>query len=107
MQIADLDRRVTLESPTRVTNTYGEEKISNSTYREVWAKVDWEGGRTNEESEKITATAKVIFYIRNLDLPLLTTNTRIEFDSKYYYIHVINQIEGREQFLEILTEEKF
>lgn len=111
MQIADLDRRITLENQTRLSNDYGEETVSYSTYREVWAKVDWQGGGINEESAKITATGKVVFYIRNLDLELLTTNTRIEFDdgvdSQYYYIHVINQIEGREQFLEILTEHKY
>ena len=106
MQIADLDRRITLENPTRFTDTYGEEILTYAFYREVWAKADWEGGGINEESEKITATSKLIFYIRNLDLADFTTDTRIEFDSKYYYIHVINQIEGREQFMEILTEQK-
>tara|TARA_R110000824_G_scaffold19865_1_gene76039 strand:+ start:444 stop:770 length:327 start_codon:yes stop_codon:yes gene_type:complete len=106
IQISDLDRRIDLQSPTRSANSYGEQTITYTAYRTVWAKVDWEGGGMNEESEKLTGTSKVTFYIRNLDLLHLTTETRILFDTKYYYIHVINEIEGRKKFVEILTEEK-
>ena len=112
MTIGELDRRIIIESPIVSTNSYGEVELDSWVEaRTVWAKVEWDGGSEGNVTDKITATTKVNFYIRNLDLELLTTNTRIEFDdgvdSQYYYIHVINQIEGREQFLEILTEHKY
>ena len=105
MQIADLDRRVTFENPTKTANNYGEETLDWSTYKTVWAKIDWKGGGENEESEKLTATSKVVFHVRNIDLANLTTETRINYDSKYYYVRAINEI-GREQFFEIMTEQK-
>ena len=46
------------------------------------------------------------FFIRNLDLADLTEKTRISYDSKLYYIQAINEIEGRESFLEIITEQR-
>ena len=49
--------------------------------------------------------AKVIFFIRNLDIAI-TKNLRILYQSKYYYVKVVNEIEGREAFLEIETEQR-
>ena len=118
MLIGELDRRITIEYPVRSTNNYGEAAVSEwSTFRTVWAKVDWAGGSETNETDKITATTKVDFYIRNLDLDTFlngddapTMAHRINFSpegsAKYYYIHNIEQIEGRERFLKITTEEK-
>ena len=105
MQIGDLDRRIVLEAPTKVSNTYGEETLTWATYRTVWAKVDWKGGSEKVEKEKITATSKVLFYIRNLDISI-NEEYRISYDSKYYYINVINEIDGRDRFLELETDNK-
>jgi len=118
MLIGDLDRRIIIEQPTVSINNYGEVAIDSwIEVRTVWAKVEWVGGSEGEDSDKITATTKVNFYIRNLDLDnfvsgsgAATMSHRIKFTSegvaKYYYLHNVEQIEGRERFLKIITEEK-
>ena len=106
MQIGHLDRRVTLQNYSTTRNGYGELIESYSDYRTVWAKVDFTGGSQSDEFDRITAISKVKFFIRNLDLANLTEKTRISYDSKLYYIQAINEIEGRESFLEIITEQR-
>ena len=118
MLIGELDRRISIEQPTVSPNSYGEAEVDSwSEIREVWAKVDWVGGSETYETDKITATTKVDFYIRNLDLDnfmngsgVPTMSHRIKFTSegvaKYYYLHNVEQIEGRERFLKITTEQK-
>jgi len=105
MQIGELDRRITLESVVKTTNDYGEEVLSWNTYLTVWAAVEWNGGMENEESDKITATSKVVFTVRNIGNAVDETY-RILYKTKYYYIQAINEIDGREMFLELLTEQK-
>lgn len=105
MQIGDLDRRIIIEVPTKTANSYGEETLSWATYRTVWAKMEWKGGMEKEETQKITATTKLVFTVRNLDISINEQN-RISYDGQYYYIKVINEIEGRESFLELETEQK-
>ena len=106
MQIGHLDRRVTLQNYSTTRNVYGELIESYSDYRTVWAKVDFTGGSQSDEFDRITAISKVKFFIRNLDLADLTEKTRISYDSKLYYIQAINEIEGRDSFLEIITEQR-
>ena len=118
MTIGELDRRITIESPSVASNSYGEVAVDSwIEHRIVWAKVEWVGGSETDETNKITATTKVNFYIRNLDLDAFlngstgpTMGYRINFSpqgtAKYYYIHNVEQIEGRERFLKIITEEK-
>ena len=106
MTIGELDRRIILQNPTATANGYGEQTFTWADYRTVWSHVNWKGGSRSDESDLITSTTKVVFTIRNLDISGLTNTTRIFFDSKYYFIHAIKQIDGREQFLEIETEEK-
>ena len=120
MTIGELDRRVTLEYPSVAANTYGEEAISSwATFRTVWAKAEWDDGSESEEADELTATSKVKFYIRNLGMDDFlngvnapTMRHRIKFiaagnsTNKYYYIHSVEQIEGRDRFLKLNTEEK-
>lgn len=105
MQIGDLDRRIIIEVPTKTANSYGEETLSWATYRTVWAKMEWKGGSEKEETQRITATSKICFYIRNLEISINEQN-RINYNGEYYYINVINEIEGREKFLELETQKK-
>ena len=105
MQIGQLDRRIVLESPTLVANSYGEETITWSDYLTVWAMVEWKGGSEKEESDKLTAKSKVVFTVRNLG-NLVDETYRILYKTKYYYIQAINEIDGREMFLELLTENR-
>ena len=118
MTIGELDRRIDIQFPTISSNTYGGTVIDEWTiYRTVWAKMDWVGGDEKNQTDKITAITKIDFFIRNLDVDDFIAGTqaptmswRIKYTdggiAKYYYIHNIEQIEGRDAFMKITTEEK-
>ena len=108
MTIGELDRRVLIETlDTPSPNNYGELTRSYSTFRTVWANVEWKGGSEGtDQSEKITGMTKLHVYIRNLDMGNLTLQSRIDYDGKQYFSKVINQIDGRDAFLEIICENK-
>ena len=49
---------------------------------------------------------KLHIYIRNLDMSNLSLQSRLTYDGKQYVPKVINQIDGRTAFLEIICENK-
>tara|TARA_R100000742_G_C4276994_1_gene98485 strand:- start:1449 stop:1817 length:369 start_codon:yes stop_codon:yes gene_type:complete len=121
MTIGELDRRITIQFPTPASNDFGEVQEGEWTdFRTVWAKIDWAGGSIKNQTDKITGITKVDFYIRNLDLANWlqvlqadagpTLSWRIKYTQntldKYYYVHNIEEIEGRDAFLKITTEQK-
>jgi len=107
MTIGELDRRVRIYSVSTTANVYGELTRAYSLFREVWASVEWKGGTEKlDESDKITGMTKLHVYIRNLDMGSLNLQSRIDYDSKQYFVKVINQIDGRDAFLEIICENK-
>lgn len=107
MTIGELDRRISIYSVDTTPNNYGELTRAYSFFREVWAKIEWKGGTEGtDESDKITGMTKLHVYIRNLDMINLNLQSRIDYDNKKYFPVVINQIEGREAFLEIICENK-
>ncbi len=106
MQIGELDRRIELYNPTTTANDYGELTSSYSLYTARWASILWKGGNEGEEGEKITGMSKVHFYIRNQSLANLTLQTKVTYDSKDYYLKVINQVDGRKGFIELIGENK-
>ena len=107
MLIGELYRRILFYNPTTAANSYGEKAISSwSLYTTRWANVLWKGGDEGEEGEKITGMSKVHFYIRNQSLGSLTLQTKIKFDGKEYFIKVINEVDGRQGFLELIAENK-
>ena len=122
MTIGELDRRITLEYPKFASTAYGDVIADGYlAWRTVWAKVEWVGGSETNETDKITAITKVNFYIRNLDLDEFisgsggsldnpTMSWRLEYMDgglkKKYYIHNVEQIEGRDAFMKIITQEK-
>ena len=109
MTIGELDRRVVIQYPVYGNTDYGE-----------FVEGDWTGGSIKNQTDKITGITKVDFYIRNLDLkgwlqgtqadagPTLSWRIKYTQDDivKYYYVHNIEQIEGRDAFLKITTEQK-
>ena len=107
MTIGELDRRVIIETISTSANNYGELTRSYSTFRTVWAAIEWKGGTEKlDESDKITGMTKLHVYIRNLDMSNLSLQSRLTYDSKYYFPKVINQIDGRGEYLEIICENK-
>lgn len=107
MTIGELDRRIEIYNVSTSANSYGELTRSYSLFRTVWAAIEWKGGTEKmDESDKITGMTRLHVYIRNLDMSNLSLQSKIVYDSKDYFIKVINQIEGRTQFLEIICENK-
>ena len=107
MTIGELDRRVVIENVTVSRNSYGELERAYESFRTVWAAIEWRGGSEGvDQSEKITGMTKLHIYIRNLDMSNLTLQSRLTCDGKYYFPKVINQIDGRTAFLEIICENK-
>ena len=105
MTIGELDRRVSIYSLGTERNTYGELIRSYSLLREVWAALLWKGGSEGQDqSDKITGMTKLHVYIRNLDMGSLTLQSKIIYDSKDYFPKVINEVDGRQGFLEIICE---
>jgi head-tail adaptor len=107
MTIGELDRRVEIYNVSTSRNDYGELTRSYSLFRRVWAAIEWKGGTEKmDESSKITGMTRLHIYIRNLDMSNLTLQSKIVYDSKDYFPKVINQIDGRTAFLEIICENK-
>lgn len=107
MTIGELDRRVSIYSVSTSANSYGELTRSYSLLRTVWAAIEWKGGTEKmDESDKITGMTRLHIYIRNLDMSNLTLQSKLVYDSKDYFPKVINQIDGRTAFLEIICENK-
>lgn len=107
MTIGELDRRVRIYSVSTTANVYGELTRAYSLFREVWASVEWKGGSEGtDQSEKITGMTKLHVYIRNLDMGSLNLQSRIDYEGKQYFPKVINQIDGRDAFLEVICENK-
>jgi len=107
MTIGELDRRVVIENVTVSRNSYGELERAYESFRTVWAAIEWKGGsEKTDESSKITGMTRLHIYIRNLDMSNLSLQSRLTYNGKYYFPKVINQIDGRTAFLEIICENK-
>lgn len=106
MQIGQLDRRVALHNPTRTANTYGELTDSYSLYTTRWAYILWKGGSEGEVNKKLQGSSKVHFYIRNQSLGSLTLLTKLVYDSKDYFLEVINELDGRKGYIELIGVNK-
>ena len=105
LSIGQLDRLITILEPTSTTDSYGERTETWATAYTLWAKVDWKSSDRKEESQAQVQGTDVVFYVRNLGVTILSTY-RISWDSKYYYIQGIKEIDGREAFLELPTKLK-
>ena len=112
MQIGELDRRITIETFSTDPDGYGEAIKTWSVLINVWANINWKGGNTKDIAERVTATSKVVFTIRNYGSTIdsIDESMRVKYRdrgvTKYYYINVINQIDGRDGFLQLETEQK-
>ena len=106
--IGELDKRITIDSVVSTPDlAYGGKTRAYTLFRTVWAKIEWKGGFEKEEGDKITGMVKAHFYVRDIDMSALTIQSRITYDSKYFFPKVINyDIDGRKNFIEIIAEYK-
>tara|TARA_R110002020_G_scaffold25500_4_gene82961 strand:+ start:754 stop:1080 length:327 start_codon:yes stop_codon:yes gene_type:complete len=107
MTIGELDRRVELYNISTTANDYGELTRSYNLFRTVWASIIWKGGTEKlDDSDKITGMQKVHIYIRNIDVSSFTLQSLVKVDNDRYFPKVINEVDGRKGFLEIICELK-
>ncbi len=105
LKIGDLDRRIIIERPTPVINKYGERTFTWATLYTVWAKIDWKRSNRKEESQELVQTTDLTFFIRNIGVEIVG-DYRVNYDSKYYYIHGVKEVDGRKEFIELETKLK-
>ena len=108
LTIGELDRRIEIQTVEGIANTYGEIEFTYELLQAVWSKVYHKSGKATEESDEMINVNTTIFYIRNIGINIqnMTEQYRIYYNKNYYYIETINEIDGRERFLEIITTEK-
>ena len=99
-QAGQLDRRITIQTFSETTDTFGQEVKSFSTLAQVWANVVEKVGREGEDGEMIAATKKVEFIIRyRTDVD---EEMRIVYNNNTYKIQAIQSADARKAFLKIV-----
>tara|TARA_R110002167_G_scaffold167906_3_gene365517 strand:+ start:811 stop:1149 length:339 start_codon:yes stop_codon:yes gene_type:complete len=106
LTIGELDRRIEFWNYDLSQNNYGEKIRTYTLQQTVWSKVFEKSGKQTEESDEMVNVSKVIFYIRDNAVSNLTDQFQIVYNKNIYIIDVINEIDGRDRFLEIITTEK-
>ena len=99
-QVGELDRRITIQTFSETTDTFGQEVKSFSTLAQVWANVVEKVGREGEDGDMIASTKKVEFIIRyRTDV---NEEMRISYNSNIYKIQAIQSADARKAFLKIV-----
>lgn len=109
MQIGKLDRRITIQSLTGTTNSFGEFIDGTSDYVTVWAGVKWLKGNERFEAEATdnTPTIQVDFTIRyGSNVSQLNNKHQILFDNNTFDILSIRQLGQRKEYLIITAQTK-
>lgn len=91
MRINRLHRKIVIEQSTNAKNSYGEWVSTWATFHTCFAEVNRFGGGEKLEAEKTTATNRVRFKIRFFDG--ITEDMRVLYDSKYYIITEIQELD--------------
>lgn len=101
MRAGQLDRRITIETPTGTQDTFGEFTETWATFATEWAQYEPLKGREQLDAMQVNADLQARFRIRYRSD--ITTKMRIvNDDSLTYGIEAITQI-GRREGLEILA----
>lgn len=99
-QAGQLDRRITIQTFSESTDSFGQEVKSYSTLASVWANVTEKIGNEGEDGDMIAATKKVEFIIRyRTDV---NEQMRISYNSNIYKIQAIQSADARKAFLKLV-----
>lgn len=99
-QAGQLDRRITIQTFSETTDTFGQEVKSFSTLAQVWANVVEKVGSEGEDGDMIASTKKVEFIIRyRTDVD---EEMRISYNNNIYKIQAIQSADARKAFLKIV-----
>ena len=99
-QAGQLDRRITLQTFSEATDSFGQEVKTYSTLASVWANVKEKVGSEGEDGDMLAATKKVEFIIRyRTDV---NEQMRISYNSNIYKIQAIQSADARKAFLKLV-----
>lgn len=103
MNPGSLDRRVTIESYTTATDSWGHPEKTWSTLASVWAQKKEVRAVERTEQAQVVALSYTQFRIRHRSD--VDTTMRINYESQYFYITAVKEL-GRKEGLEIQTEQR-
>jgi SPP1 family predicted phage head-tail adaptor len=100
MRAGQLDRRITIQDYAESRNAYGDVTDTWSTHLECWANFIQKKGEVTDADKNQNHSATLIFYTRYFST--ITEDMRILFDSKYYKIEEIKELQ-RQEGLQIMV----
>ena len=105
MLIGRLDRLVVIKQATFTQDAYGENIASNSTLATVWARFEFEKGKSGYEADTFIGTAPAKMTIRYRSDIQISPKHYIEYNSKDWFIRSVEEI-GRKEGLILRVEQK-
>lgn len=93
----NLDRRITIQTPTRTTDSHGESVITWVTYAECWADCTPGGGSETHTADRRQADQPATFRIRWM--PGVNADMRVLFDGDAWDITSVEEPDRRESLL--------
>ena len=107
LTIGELDRRIGIYTADTAANSFGEIIYEYTLSQTLWAKVYEKSGKLTDESDEMVYISNTIFYVRNDGASnMVTLASKIIWEEKTYIPEAINEIDGRQRFLEIITKQK-
>ena len=101
-QAGQLDRRITIQTFSETTDSFGQEVKSFTTLADVWSRVIENVGNEGENGDMISATKRVDFFIRYRSD--INEQMRIVYNNETYKIHAIQSADARKAFQMIRCE---
>lgn len=99
-QAGQLDRRITLQSFSESTDSFGQEVKTYTTLAQVWANVKEKVGNEGEKGDMLASTKKVEFIIRyRTDV---NAEMRVQYNSNTYKIQTIQNADARKAYLKLV-----
>ena len=98
--IGELDRRITLRTPSIATNDYGERVRTYADTSSLWAKVDYIKGKEGDEADKLASVKRVDFGIRYNSA--INEKMQVSWDGDIFDIEAVLPVE-RKRFMHLIT----
>jgi SPP1 family predicted phage head-tail adaptor len=105
MNIGGLDRRIEIQKPVNIANSFGELVAVFAKYLTIWAAIASNpSAKEASSSDQIISFQGVTFNIRySVAASAIDPSYRIKYKNKYYNILGVQEV-GRNEKLRIITE---
>lgn len=104
MKAGKLRHKIIIEEPTETQDAYGQPVKTWTTFKTRRASYNNLSGNEKFVSQQVNSESKVAFTVRHITG--VTTKMRIYFDSRYFNILYVNDINGIDKMLRIECEEQ-